>query len=255
MIVVKNVNKDYGYFRAVNNVSFEIQKGEIVGFLGPNGAGKTTMMRVLTGYLPATSGEAYIDNYEVHKDPANVKKRIGYLPENPPVYPEMRVSDYLKFVGRLKGLSEDKVNERLEYVLDAVQIRERSKQIISTLSRGFKQRVGLAQTLIHDPEVLILDEPTVGLDPNQIIEIRNLIKSLGGEKTIIFSTHILPEVVLTCKRVLVISAGQLVADESVGNLLAYGGKDIDVNDLMQSYKNSEGTFLKIINREVEFKNE
>ena len=249
MIKVKNISKSFGNFEALKNVSFEVNSGEIIGLLGPNGAGKTTLMRILTGYIPASRGQAFIGGFEIHESPKEAKQLTGYLPEFPPLYLEMRVEDQLKYVAQLKGVPDDKIHNRLEYVLDAVKLTERRKQIIGTLSRGYKQRVGFAQALIHDPEVLILDEPTVGLDPNQIIEIRNLVISLRGQKTIIFSSHILPEVVLSCQRVVVINEGEVVADSDIDELLRQGSPDILAKDLEQSYRASEKIFLNIINRE------
>jgi ABC-2 type transport system ATP-binding protein len=199
-------------------VSFEVQKGQIVGFLGPNGAGKTTTMRMLTCFLPPTSGIATVAGFDVLEQPFEVKKRIGYLPETPPLYPEMRTAEYLAFVGSLKGLSGTELNKRVEYVLERCAIADVRDKLLGKLSKGYRQRVGLAQAIIHNPDVLILDEPTSGLDPKQINETRDLIKSLAGDHTIILSTHILPEVEQTCQYVLIINKGRLVAKDSVNNL-------------------------------------
>ena len=220
MIQVQGVTKRYGPATAVKNVSFTVEKGEIVGFLGPNGAGKTTTMRILTGFLPPTEGTAIVAGYDVQQDPIEVKKRIGYLPESPPLYPEMEVGDYLAFVARLKGIASADVASRVDRVLDRTSIGDVRGKLIAKLSKGYKQRVGLAQALIHSPEVLILDEPTSGLDPKQINEVRQLIRSLAGEHTIILSTHILPEVSGTCRRVIIISEGRIEASDTPENLTA-----------------------------------
>src|SRR5450631_2255054 len=211
MITVSELTKRYARHTAVDHVSFEVQKGQIVGFLGPNGAGKTTTMRMLTCFLPPTSGMATVAGFDVLEQPFEVKKRIGYLPE-------MRTAEYLSFVGSLKGLSGAELNKRVEYVLERCAIADMRDKLLGKLSKGYRQRVGLAQAIIHNPEVLILDEPTSGLDPKQINETRDLIKSLAGDHTIILSTHILPEVEQTCQYVLIINKGRLVAKDSVNNL-------------------------------------
>ncbi|HEX3744000.1 MAG TPA: ATP-binding cassette domain-containing protein [Bryobacteraceae bacterium] len=218
MIKVEGLTKRYARTVAVDNISFEVEKGQIVGFLGPNGAGKTTTMRVLTCFLPPTSGTATVAGFDVLENPMEVKKRIGYLPETPPVYPEMEVIEYLRFTGRLKGISSADITRRVNEVIDRCSLGDVSKKLIAKLSKGYRQRVGLAQAIIHNPDVLILDEPTSGLDPKQIIEIRDLLKQLAGEHTIILSTHILTEVEQSCERVIIISAGKLVAIDSVANL-------------------------------------
>ena len=218
MIEVDRVTKRYGNLKAVDEVSFQVEKGEILGFLGPNGAGKTTTMRILTCFLPATEGTARVAGYDVFENAMEVKRRIGYLPEHPPLYDEMTVDSYLNFVARIKGVAPEDRNRRLQEVKETVRIEGYGKKLIKHLSKGFKQRVGLAQALIHEPEVLILDEPTVGLDPNQIKEVRELIKSLSGNHTIILSTHILPEVSMTCQRVVIISDGKIVAVDTPENL-------------------------------------
>ena len=218
MIEVDRLTKRYGNLKAVDDVSFQVEKGEILGFLGPNGAGKTTTMRILTCFLPATDGTARVAGYDVFEDAMEVKRRIGYLPEHPPLYDEMTVDSYLQFVARIKGVAPEDRKRRLQEVKETVRIEGYGKKLIKHLSKGFKQRVGLAQALIHDPEVLILDEPTVGLDPNQIKEVRELIKSLSGNHTIILSTHILPEVSMTCQRVVIISDGKIVAVDTPENL-------------------------------------
>ena len=218
MIKVEGVTKRYGPFTAVRNISFEVERGEIVGFLGPNGAGKTTTMRILTGFLPPTEGTAIVAGYDVIEEPIEVKRRIGYLPENPPVYPEMDVEGYLTFVARLKGIPSAEIPARIDAVLERVSIGHVREKLIGKLSKGYRQRVGLAQALIHSPDVLILDEPTVGLDPKQIIEVRELIRSLAGEHTIILSTHILSEVASTCNRIIIINEGRIEASDTPENL-------------------------------------
>ncbi len=218
MITVKQLTKKYARKTAVDQISFEVKKGQIVGFLGPNGAGKTTTMRMLTCFLPPTSGSATVAGFEILEQPLEVKKRIGYLPETPPLYPEMRTGEYLDFVGRLKGLAGNNLAKQVDYVCDRCAIVEVKNQLIGRLSKGYRQRVGLAQAIIHNPDVLVLDEPTAGLDPKQINETRDLIKSLAGDHTIILSTHILPEVEQTCEQVIIINKGKLVATDSVENL-------------------------------------
>jgi ABC-2 type transport system ATP-binding protein len=218
MIKVEGLTKRYARTVAVDNVSFEVSKGQIVGFLGPNGAGKTTTMRVLTCFLPATAGTAEVAGYNIASHPMEVKRRIGYLPETPPLYPEMEVVEYLQFVGRIKGLPKSFLKSRLDEVMERCSVADVRSKLISKLSKGYRQRVGLAQAIIHNPDVLILDEPTSGLDPKQIIETRQLIKKLAGDHTIILSTHILPEVEQTCEKVIIINKGKVVATDSVESL-------------------------------------
>jgi len=220
MIEIKNLSKYYGDTLAVDNVSFDIPKGEILGFLGPNGAGKTTTVRVVTGYLPPTSGTVTVDGYDVSLDPMETRKRIGYLPENTPLYTEMNVVDYLRFIVDMRRDGITDVNARLRDVVDRCGLADVVHKDIGELSKGYRQRVGLAQAMVHDPPILILDEPTVGLDPNQIVEIRRLIKDLGREKTVILCSHILPEVEATCGRVVIISNGRIAADGSPKELRA-----------------------------------
>lgn len=217
-IQVEKLNKDYGNFQALRDVTFEVQKGEVLGFLGPNGAGKTTTMRILTGFLPPSSGSARIAGYDVFDNSIEVRKRIGYLPETVPLYTEMTVWDYLDFSARLRGVRDR--DDAVERAMEMTNIAERADTYIGKLSKGFRQRVGIAQALVHEPEVLILDEPTIGLDPKQIIEVRKLIKLLGEEHTIILSTHILPEVSQTCSRVLIINDGHIVAEDTPQRLSA-----------------------------------
>lgn len=218
MIKVQNLTKYYADFCAVNDLSFHVPEGSILGFLGPNGAGKTTTMRILTGFMPASGGKAILGGYDVFTDPMEVKKRIGYMPELPPLYPDMRVDSYLHFVAKIKGVDRARRKERVEEVINRCFLEEKRKSLIRSLSKGYRQRVGLAQALVHDPSILILDEPTIGLDPRQIIEIRSLIKSLGKNRTVILSTHILPEVTMTCDRVLIIHRGKKIAEDTLENL-------------------------------------
>jgi ABC-2 type transport system ATP-binding protein len=218
MIKVQGLTKRYGRAVAVAGIDFEVEKGQIVGFLGPNGAGKTTTMRILTCFMPPTAGTAKVAGFDVLQRPIEVKKRIGYLPESPPLYPEMEVEEYLTFVGRLKGIPRADIPRRVGEVSERCAITDVTKKLISKLSKGYRQRVGLAQATLHNPDVLVLDEPTAGLDPKQIHETRQLIRSLAGEHTIILSTHILSEVEQTCDHVIIISKGKLVAKDSVQNL-------------------------------------
>ena len=210
MIQVRELSKHFGEVAAVDAITFEAQKGEILGFLGPNGAGKTTTMRVITGYLPPTSGSASIAGFDVVEESMEVRRRIGYLPELPPVYPDMTVETYLRFVAKIKGVSAAHIRARLDETMERTAVTHVRNSVIGHLSKGYRQRVGLAQALVHDPDVLVLDEPTAGLDPKQIIEIRELITGLGGDRTVILSTHILPEVSMTCEKVVIISNGRIV---------------------------------------------
>ena len=232
MIEVENLTKKYGELIAVKNLSFKVEEGKIWGFLGPNGAGKTTTMRILTGYLPATEGKAFVGGFDVFEKPMEVKKITGYLPENLPLYPEMTVYSYLNFVAQIKGVPSKKRKERIEIAIEKSGLGEVRNRLIKNLSRGYKQRVGIAQALIHDPKVLILDEPTMGLDPAQIVEIRQLIKSLKGEHTIILSTHILAEVTQVCDGVVIINEGKLMASGSL-------------EELASSFADKEGVSIKL----------
>jgi ABC-2 type transport system ATP-binding protein len=220
VIQVQNLSRYYGSVKAIDEVTFQVEKGEILGFLGPNAAGKTTTMRILTCYLPATRGTAKVAGFDVFDDAMEVKRRIGYLPENPPLYTDMTVDYFLEFVSKIKGVNTKDRKKRIEQVMDRTAILDVKNSLIKNLSKGYRQRVGLAQALIHNPEVLVLDEPTVGLDPKQIIEVRELIKSLAGEHTIILSSHILPEVSMTCERVVIINKGKVVAEDTPENLTA-----------------------------------
>jgi len=218
VIEVQNLTKRYGPVTAVDGVSFRVERGEILGFLGPNGAGKTTTMRILTGYMPATDGKAVVAGFDVFDQPIEAKRRTGYLPETPPLYPDMTVLEYLAFVAKIKGVPPADQKQRVRAVMERTHVADMANRLCSKLSKGYKQRVGLAQALIHNPDVLILDEPTAGLDPKQINETRLLIKELAGDHTIILSTHILPEVSQTCQRVVIINKGKVVAIDTPGNL-------------------------------------
>jgi ABC-2 type transport system ATP-binding protein len=220
MIEVTNLTRYYGNLAAIRDVSFTVNQGEILGFLGPNAAGKTTTMRILTGFLPANSGTARIAGFDIAVQSLEVRKRIGYLPENAPLYPEMPVESYLRFHAKIKGISKKERADRIESVLTSCNIFNVRNKLIGKLSKGYRQRVGLAQAIIHNPPVLILDEPTIGLDPIAIRETRDLIKSLAGKHTVILSTHILPEVSMTCSRVVIINKGQVVAEDTPENLTA-----------------------------------
>jgi ABC-2 type transport system ATP-binding protein len=220
VIEVQHLTKRYGPTTAVDDVSFRVEKGEVLGFLGPNGAGKTTTMRVLTGYMPPTDGKAIVAGYDIFDRPIEAKRRIGYLPETPPLYPEMTVRDYLTFVAKIKAVPKRGRAGRVNEVMERTRVADMANRHCGKLSKGYRQRVGLAQTLLHNPEVLILDEPTAGLDPKQIIDTRRLIKELGGDHTIILSTHILPEVSQTCQRVVIINKGRVVAIDTPDNLTA-----------------------------------
>ncbi|MBU7585678.1 MAG: ABC transporter ATP-binding protein [Nostoc sp. TH1S01] len=219
MIEVEHLSKTYGSTPAITDVTFRVEPGEILGFLGPNGAGKTTTMRILAGYLPATSGTAKISGFDVHDNSLAVRQRIGYLPETPPLYPEMTVEGFLHFVARIKGVPAGDRTAKVKAAIARCNLEDKQKVIIRKLSKGYRQRVGIAQAIVHDPPAIILDEPTVGLDPRQIIEVRNLIKSLAGTHTIILSTHILPEVSMTCSRVAIINQGKVVATNTPESLM------------------------------------
>src|SRR5580765_3073358 len=226
VIEVQHLSKRYGRVTAVDDVSFRVERGEILGFLGPNGAGKTTTMRILTGYMPATDGKAIVAGFDVFDQPIEAKRRTGYLPETPPLYPDMSVIEYLDFVAKIKGVPSNERSSRLKQVMQRTRIDDMAGRQCAKLSKGYRQRVGLAQAILHNPDVLILDEPTAGLDPKQIIETRQLIKELAGDHTIILSTHILPEVSQTCQRVVIINKGHVVAIDTPANLMArLGGSE------------------------------
>src|ERR1700735_396997 len=215
MIEVKNLTKAYGNFVAVKDVSVKAESGSILGFLGPNGAGKTTTMRIITGYMPATAGTVLIDGLDIFSQSLEARRKIGYLPENPPLYPDMRVEPYLRFVAKLRDVPRAKIDSALEHVLEVCGLTNMAHRICGQLSKGYRQRVGLGQALIHNPPVLVLDEPTIGLDPRQIHEIRELIRGLAGERTIVLSTHILPEVSQICDKVVIINDGRIVLEEQI----------------------------------------
>jgi len=251
MIEVQGLTKRYGPTLAVSDVSFDVQKGEILGFLGPNGAGKTTTMRVITGYLPPSEGRVRVAGWDILETPLEAKRRTGYLPENPPVYPDMTVAEYLAFVARIKGVARGDVGKRSDEVSQKCAITDVQNRQIGKLSKGYRQRVGLAQALIHNPDVLVLDEPTAGLDPKQIIETRELIKGLAGQHTVVLSTHILPEVSKTCQRVVVINAGKVAAvgapDELTRRLQGFETVEITVEgpapDIMSKLAQVPGVTL------------
>ncbi len=218
IIEIRELTKNYGDRRAIDHLSFNVKKGEVVGFLGPNGAGKTTTMKIVTGFIAPTTGEVKIAGYDVFEDPYEVKRRIGYLPETPPVYGDMIVADYLDFVARLKGVESSRVPGLVARALEKTQLTDVRKRLIQNLSKGYRQRVGLAQAIVSDPEILILDEPTVGLDPRQVAEIRRLLQELRGSHTIVLSTHILSEVQATCDRAIIINGGRIVAEDTLTGL-------------------------------------
>jgi ABC-2 type transport system ATP-binding protein len=228
MIEVANLSKRYGELRAIEGVSFTAGSGQILGFLGPNGAGKTTTMRIITGFMPATSGTVRVEGFDVFDQSNEVRRRIGYLPENPPLYNDMAVAPYLRFVARLKGLGRREVGEALERVLATCGLDSVRDRLLGHLSKGYRQRVGLAQALIHDPPVLVLDEPTIGLDPRQIRDIRALIRTLGGKRTVVLSTHILSEVTEVCDKVVIINDGRVALEDALTNLTRDGRKLEDI---------------------------
>lgn len=244
MIEVINLCKNYGARKAISNLNFKIEKGDVVGLLGPNGAGKSTTMKILTGYMAPNEGIVKVAGFDVFESPLEVKKRIGYLPEQPPLYMDMTVEGYLDFVADLKQVGVNDKNQFIEQALDKTHLREVRKRLIKNLSKGFKQRVGIAQALVSNPEVLILDEPTVGLDPKQVSEVRNLIKTLKGQHTIIVSTHILSEVQATCNKVIIIHQGHIVAQENIENLHHIAQKELKVILKVKSDNNLNAVFLK-----------
>jgi ABC-2 type transport system ATP-binding protein len=243
VIEIKNLVKHYGQVVAVDDISFKVKEGEIVGFLGPNGAGKSTTMNIITGYLPSTSGTVEVDGYDISLHPEEVKKRIGYLPEQPPLYNDMTVTEYLNFVSDLKKVPRDKRKGQLSDIMELVGLTDHRKRLIDNLSKGYRQRVGLAQSLVGNPKVLILDEPTVGLDPKQIVEIRRVIKALASDRTIILSTHILPEVSMICERVVIINKGRIAAEDTPDRLSQNLGK---ISKLNLTVKGDKDNVLKTI---------
>ena len=246
MIKVEGLTKRYARHVAVDHISFEVEKGQIIGFLGPNGAGKTTTMRMLTCFMPPTDGTAQVAGFDVQQKPMEVKRRIGYLPESPPVYPEMEVHEYLNFVGRIKGVEKGGLKKRIDEVMEKCAITDVRTKEIGKLSKGYRQRVGLAQAILHNPDVLVLDEPTAGLDPHQIIETRELIKGLAGEHTIVISTHILTEVEQTCQRVIIIAKGKLVATDTVANLTSrLQGSETVALEIVPGGESSEAIRLRL----------
>jgi ABC-2 type transport system ATP-binding protein len=244
MIEIRNLTKNYGTIKAIHNVDFTVDKGEVLGFLGPNGAGKTTTMNIITGYIPSSEGTVKVCGYDIMENPREVKKHIGYLPEQPPVYLDMTVSDYLDFVADLKLVDKKRKKNHIDDIMDMVKIGEHRGRLIKNLSKGYRQRVGLAQALIGSPDVLILDEPTVGLDPKQIIEIRNLIKGLGKVHTIIISSHILPEVSAVCDRVVIINKGEIAAIDTPENLSKSFGSASSLSVTIVGPKNSVMSSIK-----------
>jgi ABC-2 type transport system ATP-binding protein len=242
MIEVKNLTKSYGNFVAVKGISFKAESGSILGFLGPNGAGKTTTMRIITGFMPATAGTVLIDGLDIFNNSLEARAKIGYLPESPPLYTDMRVEAYLRFVAKLRGVGRGKVDQALEHVLEVCGLADMSHRICGQLSKGYRQRVGLAQALIHDPPVLVLDEPTIGLDPRQIHEIRGLIHELAGNRTVVLSTHILPEVSQICDKVVIIADGQVVLQEYLAKLPAGTSlEDVFLHAIARERHADEGT--------------
>ncbi len=250
MIEVKGLTKFYKQIRAIEDVSFSVEKGEIVGFLGPNGAGKTTTMKIITGFMPPDLGTAMVAGFDVFENPMEVKKRIGYLPENPPLYNDMIVNDYLKFVAEIKGIPSKKIGEEIERVSEDCGLKDVRKRLIAHLSKGYRQRVGIAQAILGNPEIVIFDEPTIGLDPNQVYEVRTLIKDLAKEKTIILSTHILPEVEMTCRKVIVIHKGHIVAKEQIEDLLRRRTK---ISEITVRVKRFSVDLMKQINEKFKVK--
>ena len=240
MIELKNITKYYGNFPAVTDISFKINRGEIVGLLGPNGAGKSTTMKMITGFMPPSSGELTIDGYDIVHESIEARKKIGYLPETVPLYTDMTVYSYIEYMGKLRGLNNKNIKSKADHVIEICKLGDYKNSLISKLSKGFRQRVGIAQAIIHEPEVLILDEPTIGIDPNQVVETRQLIRNLSGEHTLILSSHILPEVSSICERVLIINEGEIAASDTIENLSSLvAGKskmEVDIIGSPQSIK-------------------
>ena len=248
MIEVNGVSKMFGAFPAISDISFRVEPGEILGFLGPNGAGKSTTMKIITGFMPPTDGNVTIAGYDIVTESLEARKHIGYLPETVPLYTDMTIKDYLEYMGRLRGMSRDYINQRISEVIDICNLGDYNSTIISKLSKGFRQRVGIAQAILHEPDVLVLDEPTIGIDPIQVVETRQLIKNLGGEHTLIVSTHILPEVSQICERVIIIHEGQIIAEDTPENLAQrlVGSERVDLDvkgpqqDVLVAFQHVEG---------------
>ena len=248
MIEVNGVSKMFGAFPAISDISFRVEPGEILGFLGPNGAGKSTTMKIITGFMPPTDGNVTIAGYDIVTESLEARKHIGYLPETVPLYTDMTIKDYLEYMGRLRGMSRDYINQRISEVIDICNLGDYNSTIISKLSKGFRQRVGIAQAILHEPDVLVLDEPTIGIDPIQVVETRQLIKNLGGEHTLIVSTHILPEVSQICERVIIIHEGQIIAEDTPENLAQrlVGSERVDLDvkgpqqDVLVAFQQVEG---------------
>ena len=248
MIEVKGVSKMFGAFPAISDISFRVEPGEILGFLGPNGAGKSTTMKIITGFMPPTDGNVTIAGYDIVTESLEARKHIGYLPETVPLYTDMTIKDYLEYMGRLRGMSRDYISQRISEVIDICNLGDYNSTIISKLSKGFRQRVGIAQAILHEPDVLVLDEPTIGIDPIQVVETRQLIKNLGGEHTLIVSTHILPEVSQICERVIIIHEGQIIAEDTPENLAQrlVGSERVDLDvkgpqqDVLVAFQQVEG---------------
>jgi ABC-2 type transport system ATP-binding protein len=248
MIEVNSVSKMYGAFPAISDISFRVEPGEILGFLGPNGAGKSTTMKIITGFMPPSSGTVTVSGYDVVTESLEARKHIGYLPETVPLYSDMNIKDYLQYMGKLRGMSRDQIKKRIPEVIDLCHLEDYFSTIIAKLSKGFKQRVGIAQAILHEPDVLVLDEPTIGIDPIQVVETRQLIKDLGGEHTVVISTHILPEVSQICERVIIINEGQIIAVDKPENLAMrlVGSERVDLDirgpqqDVVVELQNVEG---------------
>ena len=248
MIELKNVTKMFGAFPAITDISFKVEAGEVLGFLGPNGAGKSTTMKIITGFMPPSAGEVTVAGYDIVTESLEARRHIGYLPETVPLYSDMNIKDYLQYMGKLRGMSRDRINQRIPEVIDICNLGDYYTTIISKLSKGFKQRVGIAQAILHEPDVLVMDEPTIGIDPIQVVETRQLIKDLGGEHTLTISTHILPEVSQICERVIIINEGQIIAVDTPENLAKrlVGSERVDLDvkgpqqDVLEALRNVEG---------------
>lgn len=248
MIEVNSVSKMFGTFPAITDISFSVEPGEILGFLGPNGAGKSTTMKIITGFMPPSEGQVTVAGYDIVTESLEARRHIGYLPETVPLYSDMNVKDYLQYMGKLRGMSRDRINQRIPEVIDVCHLEDYYTTIISKLSKGFKQRLGIAQAILHEPDVLVMDEPTIGIDPIQVVETRQLIRDLGGDHTVIISTHILPEVSEICERVIIINEGRIIAVDKPENLAMglVGNERVDLDvkgpqqDVLAALRNVEG---------------